>query len=311
MAFCIDITQLVNDVYPGSLDNLGQTRAAQTLISDLADVAYQYISLYGGDRQRLKNMIELTLNWGFSRSPALRRARHHAVPGMPRNPTPPEVGILLSDLSHMIGRADRQSFIGIINDMSAQRTKLIGGMGVLNFLRQRGFRNIHSLEMSVRESGVHRIYDIVLNGAQLHQLEIKNWSRIDHLPFGRWSGSCSQLLRDFILSRSRNITWIFFTETRSTPGVLLQTVSADMQNTIYRLLSGAGRRRTPYTLNDILTRLRAVNDLNTLAENISEDFVHLFTRPDGSFSANKKARLISALRDHFEHISERVFINPG
>lgn len=344
MTSCIDISGLVELVYPrlwqaGSTGQVSLARippSVRQAISDVGELCHQVThTVEPQQRMELLRQIRRILteaeSVGMRRSSELRdaaaigrqrqRQRRAGVPeselrprqGMPERPIPPLLFEIVSDLAGVAQKADRNSLLRLIREMSTSRSLFAGGEGVLDIVRRFGFQRIASMELRISGPVSERVYDIVLDrGRRRLLIEVKNWSSVQGLQAGRWDGAADQLIRDF--TRGSQVSWIFRTQT---PLSDARTAIAD------GLLGGVQRRlivRSAHaqTLDSngmrssgrIIELLESVTDMQSLRRSVNERFHPVFVT-GGQFSPTKHRQFVNAVRQFFENFNARVFINPG
>ena len=304
---CTDVTELLRRVYPASLNALynavGRTRLGANFLSGLIDVAYFYRSI-GGSPETLQRLLRFAFNLG-------RRTQ-----GTAARRIPVAVIHVIDDLENIWGHIHPTAYRRLIEDMASQYTRFLGGVGVLRFLRQRGYRNILSLE--VIASGSRRIYDIVLSTGRQLAVEVKSWSEWANATRSQWSGAGRQLARDLMqrtAGQGNNIIWIFYTAAEHVGGAVSATTGGRALRTqiLNKLFDGIGasllrhsRRRITYS--QLISRLSRITDAN-IARN-GTPLLRELLAGSGGIVANRD-RLIQALRAMHDHPERFIFINPS
>lgn len=303
---CVDVTQLVLEVFPGSLETFRRARrgtsAYRLFTAGFVDVLYFYTSV-GGSAQTFRRLL--------TRAYAIGRVEQGIAAGRI-----PESAIhLIQDLDHLWGNVPPGAYRELIEDMASQSTKFRGGQGVLRVLRGRGFSGIRALE--VVSTTTRRIYDIVLSSGRSLIIEVKNYPALRRMGRDRWANSVAkQMLRDLMhtTTQSQEFIWIFFSrsEDQLRTGARLARPVTRAQ-VLEKMIDGMGvalfvNHRNRVTYSSLIRRLS-----NVTADNIDRIGTPLLRELLGSgrqFASNKQA-LLDAIRDLQRSNGERIFIDPS
>lgn len=228
---------------------------------------------------------------------------------------PNEVINVIDDLDAIWGHISPAAWRALIEDMARQYTKFRGGVGVLRFLRQRGYSSIAGLEIVA--SSTRRIYDVVLDTGRHVAIEVKNWAEFATASRSQWASAGRQMARDLAGASGRpggtEVVWIFFTELETASRTARRGGSELRREILENLFDGIGvslfrnhrRRMTPA---EVIRRLSRINERN-LSRSGTELLDSLLQMP-GGVAANRD-RLIQALRDMHLRSERFIFINPS